>query len=155
MSSDTIGPDAVVGIEYRLTVTDGTEVDSTEGRGPLHYLHGHGNIIPGLEAALEGRQVGEDLSLEIAAADGYGARDPERVVEVGRDRLDFEPEVGSVVAAQLPDGRVQHLMVAGVEGDTVTLDGNHPLAGEDLHFEITVASVRPATAEEIAAGSVE
>jgi FKBP-type peptidyl-prolyl cis-trans isomerase SlyD len=155
MTVDRIDSNVVVGIEYRLTIADGTEVDSTAERGPLHYLHGHGNIIPGLEKALQGLAVGDDLDIEFAAEDGYGERDPGRVVTIEKERLGFEPEVGSVVAAQLPDGRSQHLLIAEVSDDMVTLDGNHPLAGESLHFEVTVASMREATAEEIAAGQVD
>jgi FKBP-type peptidyl-prolyl cis-trans isomerase SlyD len=154
MSVERIDRDLVVGIEYRLTV-DGSEVDSTSDRGPLHYLHGHGNIIPGLEKALEGLGVGDDLDIEFAPGDGYGERDPQRVVEIERNRLGFEPEVGAVVAAQLPDGRSQHLMIAAVSDETVTLDGNHPLAGQALHFEVKVASIREATADEIAAGQID
>lgn len=154
MSSERIDRDRVVGIEYRLTV-EGSEVDSTSDRGPLHYLHGHGNIIPGLEKALEGLGVGDDLDIEFAPEDAYGERDPQRVVEIERDRLGFEPEVGAVVAAQLPDGRSQHLMIAAVSDEKVTLDGNHPLAGQALHFEVTVASIREATADEIAAGQID
>jgi FKBP-type peptidyl-prolyl cis-trans isomerase SlyD len=155
MAADRIDRDLVVGIDYRLTVADGSEVDSTSDRGPLHYLHGHGNLIPGLEKALQGLGVGDNLDIEFAPEDGYGERDPERVVEIERERLGFEPELGAVVAAQLPDGRSQHLVIAEVSDDSVTLDGNHPLAGQTLHFDVTVASIREATAEEIAAGQVD
>ncbi len=154
MAVDAIAKDLVVGIDYRLTVSDGTEVDTTEGRGPLEYLHGHANIIPGLEKALEGARVGDAFNMEFAPAEAYGERDPEREIEVTRRQLGFEPEVGTVVQAQLPDGREQHLLIAKVEGDTVTLDGNHPLAGETLRFEVSVASLREATADEIGQGHV-
>ena len=149
-----VAKDIVVGIDYRLTVSDGTEVDSTDGRGPLEYLHGHANIIPGLERALEGLTIGDELDLEFSPEEGYGVRDPQRVVEVTRAQLGFEPEVGTIVQAQLPDGREQHLLIAEVQGDTVTLDGNHPLAGETLRFEVAVASLRAATDAEISNGYV-
>ena len=149
---DQITKDAVVGIDYRLTIKDGTEVDSTAGRGPMEYLHGHQNIIPGLEKELKGREVGDELNVTFGPGDGYGEHDPERVVEINISKLGFEPELGSVVAAKLPDGREQHLMIAEIEGETVTLDGNHPLAGQDLRFEVTVTSIRAATDEEVENG---
>ena len=151
---DLIKKDAVVGIDYRLTVADGTEVDTTADRGPMEYLHGHQNIIPGLENELEGHEVGDALDVTIGPAQGYGEHDPERVVQVNREQLGFEAEVGSVVSAKLPDGREQHLLIAEIEDDTVTLDGNHPLAGQTLRFEVSVASIREATQKEIADGSV-
>jgi FKBP-type peptidyl-prolyl cis-trans isomerase SlyD len=152
--ADRIGDGSVVGINYRLTVADGTEVDSTADREPMEYLHGHQNIISGLEKELEGREVGDSLDVTVAPEDGYGVHDPERIVQVSREQLGFEPETGAVVAARLPDGREQHLLIAEIEGETVTLDGNHPLAGQTLHFEVSVASIREATDEEIANGSV-
>jgi FKBP-type peptidyl-prolyl cis-trans isomerase SlyD len=155
MATDRIEKDVVVGIDYRLTLDDGTLVDSTDERGPLEYLHGHGNLIPGLEKALEGLEVGADLSMTFPPDEGYGSRDSDKIVEVTKAQLGFEPEVGTVVAARLPDGREQHLLIAEVEGDTVTLDGNHPLAGQNLHFEVSVASMREATSKELAAESVE
>jgi FKBP-type peptidyl-prolyl cis-trans isomerase SlyD len=151
---EKIAKDLVVGIDYRLTTVDGTEVDSTDDRGPMEYLHGHRNIIAGLEKELEGREVGDNLEATVGPEEGYGEHDPERIVQVSREQLGFEPEVGAVVAAKLPDGREQHLLIAEIEGETVTLDGNHPLAGQTLHFEVSIASIRAATDEEIANGSV-
>jgi FKBP-type peptidyl-prolyl cis-trans isomerase SlyD len=151
---EKIAKDLVVGIDYRLTTVDGTEVDSTDDRGPMEYLHGHRNIIAGLEKELEGREVGDSLEATVGPEEGYGEHDPERIVQVSREQLGFEPEVGAVVAAKLPDGREQHLLIAEIEGETVTLDGNHPLAGQTLHFEVSIASIRAATDEEIANGSV-
>lgn len=153
--ADHIEKDSVVGIDYRLTIADGTEVDTTADRGPMQYLHGHNNIIPGLERELEGKTVGDALDLTIGPEGGYGEHDPERVVEIRREQLGFEPEVGAVVSARLPDGREQHLMIAEVENEVVTLDGNHPLAGKTLRFEVSVTSIREATDEEIANGQVE
>lgn len=152
--SEKIAKDLVVGIEYRLTVADGTEVDSTADRGPMEYLHGHHNIIPGLEKELEGREVGDSLEVTVGPEKGYGEHDPERIVQVSRQQLGFEPEVGAVVAAKLPDGREQHLLIAEIEGERVTLDGNHPLAGQTLRFEVSIASIRAATDDEIENGSV-
>jgi FKBP-type peptidyl-prolyl cis-trans isomerase SlyD len=124
-------------------------------QAPLEYLHGHGNLIPGLERELEGQELGSELAVSFPPDEAYGPHDPSRIMEVTKDRLGFEPEVGTVVAAQLPDGREQHLLIAEVEGETVTLDGNHPLAGQTLHFEVKVASLREATASELAAETVD
>ncbi len=151
---DRIEKDDVVGINYRLTVADGTEVDSTADRDPMEYLHGHQNIVPGLEKELEDHEVGDDLDVTIGPEEGYGVHDPDRVVQVNREQLGFEPKLGAVVSARVPDGREQHLMIAEIKGETVTLDGNHPLAGQTLRFEVSVASIRKATEEEIANGRV-
>lgn len=155
MATERIAKDVVVGINYKLTLDDGTQVDSTEDRGPMEYLHGHGNLIPGLEKALDGCEVGAELSITFPPDEGYGPRDPDRLVEVSKKQLGFDPEIGTVVAARLPDGREQHLLVAENDGEKVTLDGNHPLAGQSLHFEVGVASLREATSEELVAESVE
>jgi FKBP-type peptidyl-prolyl cis-trans isomerase SlyD len=154
LATERIEKDVVVGINYRLTLDDGTEVDSTDERGPLEYLHGHGNLIPGLEKALNGLELGAELSVSFPPDQAYGDHDPDRIVTVTREQLGFDPEVGTVVAARLPDGREQHLMIAGFEGESVTLDGNHPLAGQTLHFEVEVASLREPTAREIEAEQV-
>ena len=154
MAIEKVGKDVVVGINYRLTISDGTEVDTTDGREPLEYLHGHDNIVAGLEKALEGCEVGDSLDVEFGPEEAYGERDPQREIEITRGQLGFDPEVGTIVQAQLPDGREQHLMIAKVEGETVTLDGNHPLAGETLRFEVSVASLREATADELEAKAV-
>jgi FKBP-type peptidyl-prolyl cis-trans isomerase SlyD len=132
---ERIAKDAVVAIDYRLTVADGTEVDTTAGRGPMEYLHGHQNIIPGLERELEGHEAGDTLDVTVAPQDGYGEHEPDRVVQVNREQQ-------------------QHLLIAEIEGDMVTLDGNHPLAGQTLRFEVSIASIREATEGEIANGSV-
>jgi len=151
---DRIVKDAVVAIDYRLTVADGTEVDTTADRGPMEYLHGHQNIIPGLEKELEGHEEGDTLDVTVTPENGYGELEPERVVQVNKEQLGFEPEIGAVVSARLPDGREQHLLIAEIEGETVTLDGNHPLAGQTLRFEVSVASIREATEGEIANGQI-
>lgn len=155
MAVAKVEKNVVVGINYRLTLDDGTEVDATGDRGPMEYLHGHGNLIPGLEKALEGCELGAELSMSFAPDEGYGAHEPDKVVEVQKEQLGFEPEVGTVVAARLPDGREQHLLIAEVEGEKVTLDGNHPLAGQILHFEVSVASMREASADELNAETVD
>jgi FKBP-type peptidyl-prolyl cis-trans isomerase SlyD len=149
---DKIDTDRVVVLHYRMTDGAGTEIDSSQDSGPISYLHGHGQILPGLEEGLTGREAGDTFTIEVPSDEGFGRHHDELVIEVPRDRFEFEPELGGVVSAQHPDGRVQHLKVIGVSEESVTLDGNHPLAGQDLVFEVTVDSVRGATAEEIAHG---
>lgn len=152
MSEKRIEKDRVVVLRYRMTDSEGTLFDSSEESGPIHYLHGHDQILPGLEHGLEGRSAGDEVRVDVSAAEGFGEHHQELVVTVPRDRFEFEPEVGSVVAAQHPDGRVQHFQIVAVADEGITVDGNHPLAGRDLVFEVTVDSVRPASDEEIAHG---
>lgn len=147
-----IAADHVVFIEYVLTDDAGEELDSNQGGEPLGYLHGHGQIVPGLEEALVGKTVGHHAQITVAAADGYGVHDPDRLVTVGRDRFEFEVEPGQVLEANLPQGGGVPFVVLEVNKETVTLDGNHPLAGKTLHFDIKVLGVRQATAEELEHG---
>ena len=151
-----IGDNLVVSMHYRLTDADGELLDSSEGAEPLAYLHGAGNIIPGLENALAGRAEGDSLQVQVEPADAYGEVHPELVQVVDReafqgvDRVD----VGMAFEAQGPDGRSRRIVVTAVEGDQVTVDGNHPLAGRQLNFDVQVTGVREATAEEIEHGHV-
>ncbi len=145
---------AVVSIDYTLKDDSGAVLDTSEGGQPLQYLHGHGQIIDGLESALEGRELGATVHVDVAPADGYGDHDPERLVEVPKDQFEFDVQVGDFVRAQHPDGSVIPFKVAAVEENSVTLDGNHPLAGQSLHFDVTVVEIRPATDEEIEHGHV-
>lgn len=147
-----IAPDHVISIEYVLTDDAGVELDSNQGGEPLCYLHGHGQIVPGLERALAGQPVGHLAKVTVPPADGYGVHDDDRIVTVGRDRFEFEPEAGQVLEASLPQGGSVPFIVVEVNKETVTLDGNHPLAGKTLHFEIKVLGVRQATAEELEHG---
>ncbi|RME72365.1 MAG: peptidylprolyl isomerase [Planctomycetota bacterium] len=152
--AETIGKDSVVHIDYTLRNDAGEVIDKSAEGKPLPYLHGHGQIVPGLEKALEGKAVGESFSVTIPAAEGYGERSEEAIFEIPRDRLPegLEPQVGMELAAQSPDGQVLRFRLIEIGEDTVKADANHPLAGQDLHFDITVAKIRPATSEEIAHG---
>jgi FKBP-type peptidyl-prolyl cis-trans isomerase SlyD len=144
----------VASIDYTLTDSDGNVLDSSKDDGPLSYLHGFDNIVPGLEAALEGKAPGDHLSVEVAAKDGYGERDETLVQSIPRSRF---PAAGIEVGAQFhaeSDGHTHVVTVVGVDGEAVTIDANHPLAGETLHFDVTVTGVRDATEEEIAHGHV-
>ena len=146
----------VVSMHYKLTDASGNVLDSSEGAEPLNYLHGAGNLIPGLEKALAGREQGESLQVVVEPADAYGEVRPEMIQSV--DRSAFQGvetvEPGMTFQAQGPDGATQRIVVTGVEGDSVTIDANHPLAGVELHFDVQVVGVREATEEEIAHGHV-
>jgi len=148
-----ISNNCVVSIHYTLTNSEGTVIDSSEGQEPLAYLHGAGNIIPGLEKALVGKVVGDKFNVSIPAAEAYGVRDDSMVQELpsnmfsGIDQI----EVGMEFHAETEQG-LQVVTVTKVEGDTVTIDGNHPLAGVDLTFAVEVAEIRQATEEELAHG---
>ncbi len=153
-AENVVARDRVVAIEYTLTDEEGAVIDTSRGDRPLEYLHGHGQLIPGLERALEGKAVGAAVSLDVPPEDAYGERDPERTVTVGRDQFDFDVQVGDFVQAQHPDGTAVPFQVVEVSEESVTLDGNHPLAGRTLHFEVEVVAVRPATEEELEHGHV-
>jgi len=155
LSDTKIAPDHVVSIHYKLFDEDGNEMDASFADTPLNYLHGHDQIVPGLERALDGKSEGASASVTVPPEEGFGVRDDERLVEVPRSQFDFEPEIGQAVEAQMPSGQAVHLVITGVEDDAVTLDGNHPLADRTLTFEVTVAGVRPATEQEISEGEVE
>ncbi|MEW6445305.1 MAG: FKBP-type peptidyl-prolyl cis-trans isomerase [Pseudomonadota bacterium] len=150
-----ISQNAVVTLDYRLTNDAGEVIDSSEGHGPLAYLHGHGNIIPGLEQALEGRTIGDSFKVSIEPAMAYGEMNPALTQTLpssmfgGVDQI----SVGMQFHAQTDHG-IEVVTVTAVEGDQVTIDGNHPLAGQTLHFDVTVREVREAQAEEIEHGHV-
>lgn len=145
----------VVSIHYTLTNEAGQILDSSENQEPLAYLHGEGNIIPGLEKALTGRTKGEKLKVTVAPAEGYGERDEDMVQAVPRDAFQGVDEItpGMQFQAQSPQG-VQLVTVVAVNGDEVTLDGNHPMAGLTLIFDVEIADVRDATSEELDHGHV-
>lgn len=150
-----IANQTVVTLDYTLTDDEGNVIDRSED-GTFSYLHGASNIIPGLEQALDGKAAGDSLKVSIAAADGYGEHDETKTVVVPMSMFpeDSEVEVGMQFQAQGPEGESLMVTVTRVEGDSVTVDGNHPLAGVQLNFEVSVVGVREATAEEIAHGHV-
>jgi FKBP-type peptidyl-prolyl cis-trans isomerase SlyD len=144
----------VVTLDYTLTDEAGEVLDSSKGQEPLVYLHGAGNIIPGLEAALEGKEEGAALQVKIAPDDGYGERDEELVKEIPRDRFPpGEVEVGMTFHAEGPQGS-RIVTVVEVSPESVTVDANHPLAGVTLAFDVKVLAVRDATLEELKHGHV-
>ena len=150
-----IAKDKVVSIHYTLKNDAGLVIDSSEGAEPLVYLHGAQNIIPGLEKALEGKVADDALEVSIEAVDAYGEynKDLTQVVSSnmfeGVDAL----EEGMEFQAETAQG-VQVIRIVNVDGDDITIDGNHPLAGERLHFDVSVAEVRDATEDELSHGHV-
>jgi len=150
-----IAKDKVVSIHYTLKNDAGSVIDSSESDEPLVYLHGAQNIIPGLEKALEGKVLDDALEVSIDAIDAYGEYNkaltetvPSSMFE-GVDNI----EVGMEFQAQTEQG-MQVIRIAAVDGDDVTIDGNHPLAGERLHFDVAVSEVRDASADELEHGHV-
>ena len=142
-------------LDYTLTGDNGQVIDESHD-GSFGYLHGAGNIIPGLEKALDGRKSGESLHVVIEAADAYGERDLGRIQRVPRDRFpaDTELQAGMRFQAHSPDGHAQVITLTGIDGTDVIVDANHPLAGQRLHFDVTILSVRSAKREEIIHGHV-
>lgn len=149
-----ITDNAAVSFHYTLTNPQGVELDSSRGEEPLVYLHGAGNIIAGLEAALAGKSVGDTFNVTIAPADAYGELVPDMVQVVSKKMFDgMDVEVGMQFHADVSHG-AGIITVTEIDGDDVTIDGNHPLAGETLIFDVEVVDVRPATADEIAHGHI-
>ncbi|GJM20611.1 MAG: peptidyl-prolyl cis-trans isomerase [Planctomycetota bacterium] len=148
-----IAQNTVATIDYTLTNDAGEVLDSSEGRGPMAYVHGVGAMIPGLEKELEGKAGGDNFDIRIAPEDAYGQRSEELIHAVPRAQLppDAPVEPGVQFQAETPDG-THTLTVVKVEGDTVHMDANHPLAGVALNFKVDVREVREATAEEIEHG---
>jgi FKBP-type peptidyl-prolyl cis-trans isomerase SlyD len=146
--------DRVVSINYTLTTAQNQVLDSTgdgPGAEPFLYLHGHQNIIPGLEKALEGKAPGNSFKISVPAADAYGERSDKLITTVPLDRFSGADKVeeGMQFHAETPEGELQMVTVTKVEGNTVTIDSNHPLAGIDLNFDVSVVDVREATEEEL------
>ncbi len=131
-----------VSFDYKLTV-DGKVVDTSEGKKPLEYTQGKGMIIPGLEKALVGLKAGDEKSVTVLAAEGYGPVDPKAVVEVPKKNFGegFDPKVGMMVQMKNQDGQEFAGLIKEVKTDSVMVDFNHPLAGKDLSFAIKIVSV--------------
>lgn len=138
----TIKEGSEVGIEYTLTLNDGTVADSNVGQEPLVYTQGGGQILPALEQALEGLAPGDSKQVDLEAAEGYGEVNPQAYQNVPIDQIPEQSrEVGAVLIASSPDGRQQQIRIHEVQDDAVVVDFNHPLAGKDLSFAIKVVSV--------------
>ena len=145
-----IAKNTVALIEYELTDDAGEVIDTSKGGEPLAYLHGAGNLIPGLEKELEGKGAGDSFKARIVPEDAYGARQDEMIQDAPRAQFpeDADIQPGMQFQAQGPEGAMVVTVVA-VEDETVKLDGNHPLAGVHLTFDVTIVEVREATPEEL------
>jgi len=150
-----IANNAVVSFNYTLTDDQGKVIDSSDGREPLTYLQGSGQIVPGLEKAMDGHQVGDRFDVDVVPEEGYGIRHAELVQEVPREAFQGVEDVqpGMQFQGQGPQG-VINVTVTKVEDGKVHIDGNHPLAGQTLHFAVEITGVREASAEELAHGHV-
>ncbi len=150
-----IAADRVVLIHYTLKGDDGAVIDSSDGGDPLAYIQGHGNLVVGLEKALEGKQEGETIAVSVPPAEGYGQYDAALIQRVPKRSMQGSGEIkkGMQFQARTDDG-MRVFTVTAVVGDMVTLDGNHPLADQTLNFDVKVVTVREATAEELEHGHV-
>ncbi len=148
-----VSDDVVVSIDYRLTV-DGQVVDTTEGDEPLNFLQGHQNIIPGLERELVGMMIGDSKKVVVTPAEAYGEVDPDNIIDVPRSEFPEEIplEPGTELEVKNADGEVLSATINQVNDDSVKLDFNHPLAGKELTFDVTIVDLRAATDEELAHG---
>lgn len=152
----TIKENSAVSFHYTLTDDDGQTLDSSAGKDPLAYLHGAGNIIPGLESALEGKAVGDAMVVAVTAAEGYGEVQQELIQEVPRDAFQGVDsiEVGMQFEAQTGQGGNVPVTVTAVTDEVITVDGNHPLAGKNLNFDVSIEDIREATEEELEQGHI-
>ena len=132
-----------VKIHYTGTLDDGTQFDSSAGRDPLEFTLGSGQVIPGFDKAVEGMAVGDEKTVNIQPDDAYGPRNDQMVQEVPKSALpdDLEPEEGMGLQARGQDGQVLNLTVGAVGDDSSTVDGNHPLAGQSLNFDIELVEI--------------
>ena len=152
--SQTIQHGMVGLFHYTLTNDQGETLDSSAGGDPLAYLHGHGNIVPGLERQLEGRVAGDAFVAHVPAAEAYGERQGPGPQAMPRSAFPegFPFEIGRPFGAQTEDGQQIVLWIVDVQGDMVLIDIDHPLAGQTLHFDVSIVGVRPATPAELQHG---
>lgn len=146
---------SVVVFDYTLTDDDKEIIDSSTGSEPLAYIQGEGQIVPGLEKAMEGKKAGDSFSISIAPEEAYGLHDPENISVVPADQIEGgeELEEGMQLHTEGEFGE-QTVLITKIVGNEVTIDGNHPLAGLTLHFDIAIRDVRAATEEELDHGHV-
>jgi peptidylprolyl isomerase len=132
-----------VRIHYTGTLEDGTQFDSSDGRDPLEFALGGGQVIPGFDSAVDGMAVGENKSVTIQPDQAYGERHEQLIQQVPKSVLpeDMEPAVGMQLQSQSPDGQVMNLVITDVADETITVDANHPLAGQPLTFAIELVEI--------------
>lgn len=153
-SAAVISEGKVVQLAYTLKSDDGEVLDEADSKDPFVYLHGADQIVPGLESALEGCKVGDKKVVKVEAAEGYGEEDPALVLTVKKTQFpkDVELEEGMQFESELADGSEVVFTVEAIEGDSVSVNGNHPLAGVNLNFDVEVLAIREATSDEIEHG---
>lgn len=151
----TVAKNRVVSIEYTLTDDQGAVLDSSEGRGALSYIHGHGNLVTGLEQELEGKEDGSAFETQVDPEEGYGEYNDQLIFSIPKERFNEFGELkeGMQFEAQTDQGR-QIMAIKSVEDESVVVDANHPLAGQTLHFEGKVVGVREATNDELSHGHI-
>ena len=148
----TVQEKKVVSFHYALTGSDGQELDSSRDREPMPYLHGAGNIVPGLEAAMLGRSEGDTFKVTVAPEEAYGLRNEANIQRIPIKRLgNIKPEPGQVLGLQTQQGPVQ-VTVVKVGRFNIDVDANHPLAGQELNFDVEITEIRDASEEELGHG---
>lgn len=153
--SNVIEKNQVVTFHYSLKDGEGNLLDESLGGDPLAYLHGHSNIIPGLESELVKKKAGDKLKVHVTPEKGYGSYDPEKRFLIERSQLPpVDVEVGMTLELHADDGESMMAAVVALDENVIEVDGNHPMAGKDLYFEVEIVEVRPASSEEIAHGHV-
>lgn len=133
---------STVEVHYTGRFIDGEIFDSSEGKDPLQFQIGSGQIIPGFEEAIMGKNIGEKVSITIAPEQAYGQLREDLIVEVPVDKMPGTVEVGQLLQADGGDGQVVQVIVKEVKEEVIVIDGNHPLAGQDLLFDIEVVSIQ-------------
>lgn len=151
-----IADQKVASFHYTLTNDAGDVIDSSRERGPMSYLHGAGNIVPGLEKAMKGRSGGDQFQVDVVPEEAYGPHQQQLVQKIPKSAFNKagDPKPGMQFQASGPQGPML-ITVTAVDGEDVTIDGNHPLAGQTLHFDIEVTDVREASEDELNSGRVE
>ena len=151
-----VSKDKVVTANYVLKNIDGELLDESTPENPMAYLHGSGDVAEGLENALEGKVIGDNINVTLKPDEAYGDYDEALVQEVSKEMFSDidELEEGLIFQAETPDGEIREYEIVSIEGDKVTIDSNHPLAGETLVFDIDITDIREATAEEIEHGHI-
>ena len=154
LTRDIVAHGLVVSLNYTLTVDN--EIVDSSGEKPLEYLPGYNNLIPGLEAALDGMLVGETREVAVPPDQAYGEYDPEATYVLPKSQFppSFDLRIGVPLRVRADNGKILNARIVHLDGDSVKIDLNHPLAGKTLHFRASIAAIRPATDDELAAGRV-
>ncbi|KXJ54181.1 peptidylprolyl isomerase [Neptuniibacter pectenicola] len=152
-----ISKDKVVTFHYALVNAEGEVLDGSRGAEPLPYLHGHNNIVPGLERAMDGHVVGDKFKVNVSPSEGYGLRDEDKVSLVERASFaDFAAlDVGMMYQMEDENGDTQLVSITQIDDNDVTVDANHPFAGLELNFDVEIMDIREATEDELSAGRIE